>query len=84
MYWKSHWAPPRTSQILQRTFLSQLDSCLGIDDDLSESENEQENGDTTQANPETYWPTAPSISKKNEPPPKKVTQIQPSHHWTDH
>jgi hypothetical protein len=44
---------------------------LGIDDDFSEAENEHENGETIQANPETCWPTVPSVNKKNEPPPKK-------------
>jgi hypothetical protein len=44
---------------------------LGIDDDFSESENEHENGESIQANPETCWPTVPSVNKKNEPPPKK-------------
>jgi hypothetical protein len=71
MYWKSQWAPSRTNQILQGLFLSQLDS-LGIDDDLSESENKRENGENTQANPETCWPTAPSVNKKNKPPPLKL------------
>jgi hypothetical protein len=71
MYRKSQWAPPWTSQILQRAFLCQLDS-LGINDDFSESENKHENGETTQANPETCWPTVPSVIKKNELPPKKL------------
>ncbi len=69
IYQKSQWAPPWTSQILQRAFLGQLDS-LGIDDDFSESENKNENGETIQAHPETCWPTVPSVNKKNEPAPK--------------
>jgi hypothetical protein len=75
--WEVFAAPKQLqSRILQRAFLCQLDS-LEIDDDLSESENKHKNGETVQANPETCWPTLPSVNNKNELPPNLSQQVGP-------